>query len=112
MTCGAAGPGYDDTKIRPWNGAATGGVPVRAVTKRHGAVKVQFLCAQRGAGVLLNISAKFWRISSPDRRVTAQVAERAPLSWNDDRYDLPLAPAADVERDAADAKRSAAPAAS
>ena len=37
-----------------------------AVTKLHGAVKVQFLCAQREAGVSLNISAKFWRISSPD----------------------------------------------
>ena len=34
-----------------------------AVTKLHGAVKVQFLCAQRRAGVLLNMSAKFWRIS-------------------------------------------------
>ena len=31
-----------------------------AVTKLHGAVKVHFLCAQRGARVLLNSSAKFW----------------------------------------------------
>ena len=29
---------------------------------------MHFLCAQRVAGVLLNISAKFWRLSSPDRR--------------------------------------------
>ena len=35
----------------------------RAVTKRRGAFRVRFPCAQRGAGVLLNISAKFWRIS-------------------------------------------------
>ena len=32
--------------------------PTRAVTKLHGAFKVQFPCARRGAGVLLNISAK------------------------------------------------------
>ena len=37
-----------------------------ALTKLHGAFKVQFLCAQRGARVILNISAKFRRISSPD----------------------------------------------
>ena len=29
---------------------------------------MHFICAQRVAGVLLNISVKFWRISSPDRR--------------------------------------------
>ena len=40
-------------------------VPIWAVTKLHGAFKVQFLCAQRGAGMLLNISAKFWRNSRP-----------------------------------------------
>ena len=34
----------------------------RAVTKLHGAFKMHSLCA-RVAGVLLNISAKFWRIS-------------------------------------------------
>ena len=38
----------------------------RAVTKLRGAFKVQLPCAQREAGMLLNISAKFWRISSPD----------------------------------------------
>ena len=37
-----------------------------AVTKLHGAFTVHFLCAQRVARVLLNISAKSWRISSPD----------------------------------------------
>ena len=40
-----------------------------AVTKLHGAFKVQFLCAQRGAGVLLNISAEFWQNSRPACRV-------------------------------------------
>ena len=34
-----------------------------AGTKMHGAFKVHFLCAQREAGMFLNISAKFWRIS-------------------------------------------------
>ena len=36
---------------------------VGAVTKVHGAFKVEFLCAQRGARVLLYISAKFRRNS-------------------------------------------------
>ena len=36
---------------------------VRAVTNRR---EMHFFCAQRGAGVFLDISAKFWRISSPD----------------------------------------------
>ena len=44
--------------------ATTSGSP--GGTKLHGAFKVYFLYAQRGAGVFLNISAKFWRISSPD----------------------------------------------
>ena len=47
---------------------ALGGLPVfssddaldRAVTKLHGAFKMHFLYAQRGAGVFLIISAKFW----------------------------------------------------
>ena len=42
------------------------------VTKLHGAFKVQFLCAQRGAGVSLNVLSKFWRnsgISRPSGRV-------------------------------------------
>ena len=44
-------------------------VGARARTKLHGAFKVQLLRAQRGARVLLNISAKFWRNSRPARRV-------------------------------------------
>ena len=38
----------------------------RAITKLHGAFRMHFLCAQHGARVVLNVSAKFWRISSPD----------------------------------------------
>ena len=36
------------------------GIPLRS------AFEVRLLCAKRGARVLLNISAKFWRISSRD----------------------------------------------
>ena len=50
--------------LRPSLAEVAGG----ALTKLHGAFKVQFPCAQRVESVLLNISAKFWRISSPDRR--------------------------------------------
>ena len=39
--------------------------PLRAVTKLHGAFKVQFSCAQRGAGVFLNALSTFWRTSRP-----------------------------------------------
>ena len=43
------------------------------VTKRHGAVKMPFLCARRGAGAFLNVSAKFR--GYPDQwLVTAQAA--------------------------------------
>ena len=47
----------------------------RAGTKPHGAFKVQFLRAQRGAGVLLPISSKFWLRSSPVAR-----APRRPVA--------------------------------
>ena len=43
------------------------GVALRAVTKLHGAFKVQFLCAQRRAGVSLNVLSKFWRNSGISR---------------------------------------------
>ena len=46
-------------------------------TQLHRAFKVQFLCAQRGVCMLLNISAKFWRISesrTDERSVTAQAS--------------------------------------
>ena len=46
----------------------------RAETKLHGAFKVQFLCAQRRAGVFLNISAKFR--GRPDRVVGYRTGER------------------------------------
>ena len=42
-----------------------------AVTKPHGAFKIQVLCAQRGARVLLNISAKF-RVRTDEWSGTAQ----------------------------------------
>ena len=47
------------------------------VTKLHGAFNVQFLCAQRGAGVLLNMLSKFWRIRGYPTQwlVTAQVLD-------------------------------------
>ena len=41
----------------------------RAATKLHGAFKMHFLYAQRGAGVFLIISAKFWRNLRPACRV-------------------------------------------
>ena len=47
---------------------------LRAVTKLHGTFKVPFLCAQRRAGVLLNISAKFWRARTDERSGAAQAA--------------------------------------
>ena len=50
---------FDQTATEP-DGFMVDG---EAVTKLHGAVKMKFLCAQRGARVFLNISAKFWRIS-------------------------------------------------
>ena len=64
-------PALDGDPSRRWREILRFDAPARdaadgAVTKLHGAFKVHFLCAQRGAGVLLNISAKFWRISSPD----------------------------------------------
>ena len=45
-----------------------------AASSRH------LVCARRGAGVLLNISAKFWRISSPDRRAVGYRAGTIPAS--------------------------------
>ena len=50
-----------------WIGAPR---PGRA-TKRHGAFEVQVPCAPRGAGVLLNISAKCWRIFDPRQAAAA-----------------------------------------
>ena len=60
------GSGYLEMARAASDAAAVAAAARRAGTKLRGAFKVQFLCAQRGAGVLLNISAKFWRISSPD----------------------------------------------
>ena len=56
--------------------AESEGPCARAVTKLHGAFKLQFPCAQRGAGVLLNISAKFWRNSRPACRAVGYRAGR------------------------------------
>ena len=50
---------------RGYDLAATRASQDGAGTRLHGAVKVHFLCAQRGARVLLNISATFR--GSPDR---------------------------------------------
>ena len=58
-----AGPGGD---VELADGSAARCVCDGALTKLHGAFELKFLCAQRVEGVLLNISAKFWRISSPD----------------------------------------------
>jgi len=57
LYCYFKGDPADDAKLRA----------LAAV--RYPNVEMHFLCAQLGAGVLLNISAKFWRISSPDCRV-------------------------------------------
>ena len=57
-----------------------GAGPARgAVTKLRGAFKVQFLCAQRGAGVLLNIRGR-----PAEWLVTAQVV----VQWFAERVDL------------------------
>ena len=55
--------GYAQAPVKDTPSSAWIWVWARAVTKLHGAFKVQFLCAQRGARVFLNISAKFWRNS-------------------------------------------------
>ena len=61
-------------RVRARDGVATvdvDAVGCSAVTKLHGAFKVQFLCAQRGPGVSLNLLSKFWRNSGISR----------PSSW-------------------------------
>ena len=51
---------------RTSSGGSNPSVALRAIPEPRGAFTMRVLCAQRRAGVLLNISATFWRISSPD----------------------------------------------
>ena len=97
------------------NAAAVDDVTIRevlrwAVTRLHGAFKMQFLCVQRGAGVVLHMSAKFGQPATDEWSVTAQVlriareTEETPTLWVSRR-------AAFEKRDGADASPGASAAA-
>ena len=57
-----APPGGDDAALGKWSVLYAKNC---VVTKLHGAFKVQILCAQQRAGVLLNMLSKFWGYPDP-----------------------------------------------
>ena len=106
------------TKIHRGHKKGWGGGPVapdaitRAVTKLHGAFNLQFLCAQRGAGVSLNMLSKFWRnsgISRPSGWLPHRPSRTSPTRrrrrscssehWSRGARTAPAAPSAPRRRD-------------